>query len=178
MKFSPYNIKSQEFNKSLRGYNCEEVHAFLEKLADEFDELGTENARLQKEMEVSKAQIDEFKRIEKNLQDTLINAQESSTKTVETARKQTALLMKEAELKANQIVEKAKEDADKIRSSFLQLREEKALLVARIKAIINTQQDVLLFHQNKTASVKSGAENKTELKNNNINVEDIVEKLL
>jgi cell division initiation protein len=43
MKVSPISIKKQEFSKSLRGYDPEEVQAFLEKLADEFDDLQKEN---------------------------------------------------------------------------------------------------------------------------------------
>ncbi|KAB2842088.1 MAG: DivIVA domain-containing protein, partial [Melioribacteraceae bacterium] len=39
MKYTPFSIKNQEFNKSVRGFDKEEVHAFLEKLAEEFERL-------------------------------------------------------------------------------------------------------------------------------------------
>jgi len=37
MKFSPMNIKAQEFTKTMRGYDVEEVRAFLEKLSNEME---------------------------------------------------------------------------------------------------------------------------------------------
>jgi len=36
MRFTPLNIKQQEFSKALRGYNAEEVRVFLERLANEY----------------------------------------------------------------------------------------------------------------------------------------------
>ncbi len=39
MKFSPLSIKKQDFSRSVRGFDKEEVQAFLEKLADEFEDL-------------------------------------------------------------------------------------------------------------------------------------------
>ena len=35
MKLSPLLIKKQEFEKSMRGYNVDEVQTFLDKLASE-----------------------------------------------------------------------------------------------------------------------------------------------
>ena len=46
MKLSPENIKKQEFKNSFRGFDKEEVQAFLEKLADDVDELQKENEEL------------------------------------------------------------------------------------------------------------------------------------
>jgi len=39
MKVSPLNIKKQEFTRAMRGYDKEEVEAYLDKLADEFELL-------------------------------------------------------------------------------------------------------------------------------------------
>ena len=66
MKFSPFNIKNQEFNKALRGYDKDEVQLFLEKLSDEFEKINSENDSLKKELEKATSRINEYKRIEKN----------------------------------------------------------------------------------------------------------------
>jgi cell division initiation protein len=65
MKFSPFNIKNQEFNKALRGYDKDEVQLFLEKLSDEFEKINSENDSLKKELEKATSRINEYKRIEK-----------------------------------------------------------------------------------------------------------------
>ena len=46
-------------------------------------------------------------------------------------------MIKEAEIKASQIIEKAKENANEIRNSVINLREEKDLIVAKLKSIVN-----------------------------------------
>jgi cell division initiation protein len=182
MKFTPFGIKNQEFNKSVRGYDKDEVHAFLERLSDEFEKLQIENDKLKVDGERYEEQLKEYKRIEKNLQQALLNTTESSNKAVDSAKKQTALIIKEAELKAAQLLEKAKENANGIRDSVLKLREEKKLLIARIKALIETQSNLLELNvqnietrpmKNKVVKEPVIQEDQTE-----INVDDILEKLL
>lgn len=187
MKFTPFSIKNQEFSRSVRGYDKDEVRAYLEKLSDEVESLQAENTSLSKKIEKMNSEIDEFKKIEKNLQSTLLSAQESSSKAVESAKKQTALLLRESELKAQQIVEEAKENANMIRNSVLKLREEKNLLVAKLKAMLETQNKLLQmsfkeFKEMKDEEVEEQSESltggKEETQKSQIDVDDILEKLL
>jgi cell division initiation protein len=143
MKISPINIKKQEFNKSVRGFDKDEVQAYLEKLADEFESLQTENDSLKKELEQANSKLVEFRKIEKSLQETLLKAQESSSRSIESTKKQTGLMIKEAEIKASQVLEKARENANEIRNSVINLREERDLIIAKLRAIINSQANLL-----------------------------------
>ncbi len=177
MKISPLSIKKQEFSKSFRGFDQEEVQAFLEKLSDEFEELQTENESIKRELEDANIRLSEFARIERSLQDTLLRAQESSTKAVESTKKQTGLMIKEAEIKASQVFEKAKIKADEIRDSVIALREEKNLIVAKLKAIINSQARLLDM---KVADSGEEIVSAKEIENPNkldIDINKIVDKL-
>ena len=177
MRISPLNIKNQEFNKSLRGYDKEEVHDFLDKLAGEYEEVVRENELFRKELEEARIQLAEFKRIEKNLQETLLRAQESSAKAVESAKKQTALMVKEAEIKSEQMIEKARAEAEHIRSSLVKLKEERELIIAKLKSIIASQSTLLEMSFNKKEeSRETPKEERAE--NFNIDINDIVDKLL
>ncbi|MBM4171077.1 MAG: DivIVA domain-containing protein [Ignavibacteria bacterium] len=183
MKFTPFGIKNQEFNKSVRGYDREEVRNFLENLAEDFERLNQENEKLKNDIERLDEQMKEYKRIEKNLQTAMLSATESTSKAIDSAKKQTALMLKEAELKAVQIIEKAKESANAVRESVLKLREERKLLIARIKAMIESQADLLEFNienidtRKQTRKTKSLDEPKKE-EQADIDVNDILEKLL
>lgn len=182
MKFTPFGIKSQEFNRTVRGYDRDEVKAFLEKLSDEFERIQTENDKLKTDLDRMEDQMKEYRRIEKNLQSALLSATENSSKAVESTKKQTALILKEAELKAAQLIENAKENANKIRESVLKLREERKLLIAKIKAMIDTQASLLEFN---VENIETSPKKKEQPKNielhddqSEINVDDILEKLL
>jgi len=178
MKLSPLLIKKQEFTKSLRGFDPEEVQAFLDKIANDVDSIIQENEILKKEVESLNQHVSEFRSIEKNLQDTLLKAQDSSSKALESSKKQTNLIMKEAEIKASQILENAKQEANDIRNAVVNLREERDLIVAKLKSIVNSQAH-LLESKVKDAGEEPVQPKKSETKENvDIDVDDIVNKLL
>lgn len=182
MKLSPINIKKQEFGKSVRGYDTEEVKAFLERLADDIDEIQKENDSLKKQLDEAKIRLQEFGRIEQGLKDTFLKAQETSSSAIENARKRSAVIIKEAETKAAQILERARQSAKEIKNSVMELREEKNLIVAKLKAIINSQ--ARLFDMKvSSAEIEEEAQDtseqmKLEQKEKvNLNTDKIVEKL-
>ena len=174
---SPHSIKAMEFNKSIRGFDIEEVLAYLGTLSNEFEKLQKENNELKSKIDNSSEEITEFKKLEKTLQATLVSAQESSSKAVESARKQNQLIIKEAEIKANQTIEKANREAEVIRNSVLQLREERNLLIAKLKAMVETQASILDIGS-KTFESKPLAVEKKQNDNSEIDVDDVLEKLL
>lgn len=178
MRLSPLNIKKQEFDKSVRGYDKDEVASFLEKVADEFEGLIKENENLKRELEAANNRLTEFRRIEKSLQETLIKAQDSSAKAVESAKRQTGLMIKEAEIKAAQIIEKARESANEVRNAVINLREEKDLIIAKLKSIVTTQAHLLEIKVESAGNEEENQVHTETLKNIDINVDDIVNKLL
>ncbi len=179
MKISPLNIKRQEFSKGIRGYDKEEVDAFLTKLADEFESLQRVNDSLTKELENAKEKLGEYRRIEKNLQDTLLKAQENSSKSIESTKKQATLMVKEAEVKASQILEKAREDANEIRTAVIHLRDERDLIVSKLKSIIHSQAQIVELKlgsgEEEHDAEQFNFESKKKL---DVDIDDIVNKLL
>lgn len=178
MRFTPYNIKNQEFNKAVRGYDKDEVLAFLEAVSDEFEILIKDNEELLNQVQEFKQDIKEYKTLEKSLQNTLVSAQESSSKALESSKRQNALIIKEAEVKAAQIIGKANKESERIINSVHDLREEKKLLLSKLKSFVETQIKVL---DRSTKVIESKPEEiKEEIKRDDpsLDVDDIVEKLL
>jgi cell division initiation protein len=181
MKLTPINIKTQEFAKSLRGYDADEVKAFLEKIAAEVEDLMNENDTLKDEIEELNTSLDEYKKIEKDLQTTILNAQDSSAKSTESAKKQTGMMLKEAELKAARIIEKAKENANEIRNAIISLREERNLIISKLKAIVNTQSTLLEGKVKNIDEVQQEPEKPKQQQQKDdldVDVDDIVNRLL
>ncbi len=176
MKLNSNSIRNQEFSKKLFGLNSEEVKTFLDRIADEVDLLLRENEELKLKEKELKAQIESYKEIEHNLQQTLLKAQENSSKSIESTRKQTQVMMMEAEIKANQIVENAKEKAKKLNEAILNLQEEKNLLIAKLEAILNTQVRIINpeYNFDTTKSIEENLQNVDFLK---IDIDKIVESL-
>jgi cell division initiation protein len=171
-------IRQQEFQKKMRGYDTEDVQSFLEKLADDFDELQKENENLKSELDQVNEQLAEYKKIEQNLQDTLLKAQDSSAKSLEAAKKQTALMIKEAELKASQFTEKARENTNEIRNAVVNLREEKDLIIAKLKAIVSSQANLLDLKVKGAGDEKFSSRKTDESKKMDIDINDILNKII
>lgn len=180
MRISPVNIKRQEFSKSFRGLDPEEVQAFLEKVSEDFESLIAENEALKKTIEENNAQLAEYRRIEKNLQETLLKAQENSAKSIESTRKQASLMLKESEIKAQQIIDKAKESANEIRNSIISLREERDAIIAKLKAIVNTQSSLLEMKVERAGDEPTAAPEKKQEqpKKFQVNIDQVIDKLL
>lgn len=178
MKISHIEIRQQEFQKKMRGYDPDEVQSFLERLADDLDELQKENQNLKEEIELANQQIAEYKKIEKNLQDTLLKAQDSSTKSLEASKKQTALMIKEAELKAQQIIDKARDNANEIRNAVINLREEKDLIIAKLKAIVSSQANLLELKVKGSGDEKLVEKKPDQSGKMDIDINDIINKII
>lgn len=178
MKVSPAGIRKQEFNTSFRGYDKEEVRAYMERFADDLDELQKENEQLRKELEQADILLEEFRKMESNLQENLLKAQESASKTIELSKSQSEALLKESETRAVQIVEKAKRQAKEIHDSVIGLREEKNLIIAKLKAIINSHANLLEMKIEEPAAEKSSGEKILEPPRKlEIDINDIADKI-
>ncbi len=178
MKISPISITKQDFSKKMRGYDPEEVQAFLEKLSNDIEEVQNENEDLKKQLNEAGVRLSEFRRIEKNLQSTLLKAQESSAKAIESTKKQTNLMLKEAEIKSSQILEKARESANEIRNAVISLREERDLIVAKLKSIVNSQAHLLEVKVEEAGEERVAIKQLEQAKKIEVNVDEIVNKLM
>jgi cell division initiation protein len=178
MKLSPILIKKQEFEKSMRGYNVEEVQAFLDKLSTDIEELLNENEQLQNEVENLKREIDGFHKVEQKLQEKLLQTEETSTQVIESARKQSATIIKEAEVKASQLIQNAEEKANQLQNAVMTLREEKDLIIARLKAIVGSQANLLEGKIKDAGQEPKKPKVQDEPEKLDIDVDGIVDKLL
>ncbi|MBE0572144.1 MAG: DivIVA domain-containing protein [Ignavibacteriaceae bacterium] len=178
MKLSPLLIKKQEFEKSMRGYNIDEVQTFLDKISSEMEELINEKETLEQQVAALNHKVEEFQKIEKNLQDTLIKTQETSAEVVDSAKKHSALIIKEAEIKASQIVQNAEDISNEMRKAVITLKEEKDLIIARLKVIVGTQSNLLEGKVKDAGEERKKAKVQNEAEKLDIDVDGIVNKLL
>ncbi len=85
MRLSSLDIKKQEFTRTLRGYDQEEVQAFLDMLAGQWEALLAEQRRTEEKVRELKAKMEHYEKVEEALQETL-TARESCQQALENAR--------------------------------------------------------------------------------------------
>jgi len=143
MKITPLEIKHQQFKKSIRGYDPIEVETFLEMIANEMEDLIHENREQKDQLIQQETQLADYKNIEKSLQQTFMQAQETSGKSIENSKREAEIIIKEAEVKASQIVEKARLDFAHVKEEVSQLKARKESVLSRLKVLLSSELNLI-----------------------------------
>ena len=114
MRITPLDIQQKQFPMKFRGFDVEEVYAFLEIIREEMEDLLRENASLKENVQRLESQIKEHRDMETALRETLLTAQQMVEDYKTNARKEAELVVKEAELKADAVLKEAQEKVIKI----------------------------------------------------------------
>lgn len=143
MNISPLDIRKHEFRKSLRGYDTEEVVAFLEMVSVELENLVRENANLKEKTAGLETQIKKYYDMESTLRETLLSAQRAREETIDTAKKHAEVIIREAEVKAAAVIEEGRREISRLRSVFIELKIQKENYLTKIRATIQSQLEML-----------------------------------
>jgi cell division initiation protein len=142
-KVTPLDIRKQTFKKGMRGYETGEVQAFLEMVAKEFEELARENAALLERMAGLDAQIEDYRKMEKALRETMLAAQQTTEGIKENARAEADLLLREAQHKADGIVAEARHRAQGLQRDVAVLEQQRNVFIAQFKSLVESQLNLL-----------------------------------
>lgn len=143
MRLSPLDIKKQEFNRGFRGFEEEEVSAFLQMLADQWDEVLEENRKLESRVSELENKLQHYQRVEDALQEALNTAKSSSKTKLANAEQEAALLLREAQAKGEEIIQKAKFANQQLKQSNISLDQRQQQILARLKAFLSSELDML-----------------------------------
>ena len=139
MRITPLDVRKQEFRKAVRGFDCDEVRAFLSTLADEYETVLVDNKQIREMIMEQEDKIQEYRGMERNLRDTLMTAERVMQETRETASKKGELIIQDAELKARQVLEECRLRTEELRREIMSLRKEKESYLGRFKSLAEAQ---------------------------------------
>jgi cell division initiation protein len=137
VKVNPMDIQKHVFGKGWRGFDRDEVRTYLNYLAEEFAVLQRERDSLDQEVQTFHALIEDYRNREGILKNTLLTAQRLTEELKENARKQAEVVVHEAELRADRLLELAQNRAHEVESSILDLRAHRQALRADIRSLVD-----------------------------------------
>jgi cell division initiation protein len=143
MKITPLDIQQMVFKSRFRGYDKEEVNRFLEELAQTVEALNRDNAILREKIVFLEQQVAELKRTEATLSNTLVSAQSLAEDVKRTAQREADLVMKEAELKAGELIRQARVELTDTQRDLSALQKQRLLMVERLRATLRTFERML-----------------------------------
>jgi len=137
MRITPMDIEQQEFSRSFRGYNEEEVDDFLDKIVKDYEELINENVRLNEEIERIQEKLKEFGEIEETLRSALLNTQKSAEEMKGRVEKEAKVIIEKAEMEAKALKQQVFQREDLVKTEIDNLRRYKFTFKEKFKSMLN-----------------------------------------
>ena len=137
MRVTPMDIRQQQFTiKMFRGFDVQEVDTFLEDLAGDFEALLKENALLKEQLQVLEDRTKGLEDRERVLQETLVTTHKVVEEMKEGARKEAALVVREAELHAEKNLEAARAQVATVQAEVAALKRTRQQLTESLRSTV------------------------------------------
>ena len=156
----------EKFNITERGYNPEEVNAFLDQLIGKFESMVKEiaekneiisvlikerieliknqnNSSLEQENKKLKEKLDSYIKLEDTLNRAILMAQKTADQMRLSANEQAEAIINESKNNANRIINEALLKAEKTRYEADMLRRNLVVYKKRLKGVLETQMDLI-----------------------------------
>jgi cell division initiation protein len=151
MKITPLEIRQKAFEKVLRGYDKDEVNAFLLTLSQEWERILDESKESRIKLEATEKEVSKLREVESSLFRTLKTAEDTGASVIEQANKTAELILRENQLNADALINEAKtkakntiEEAEMISRQMLDEMEERLKTLGQHYKTLELHRDNLL----------------------------------
>lgn len=114
MKITPIEIRQHTFQKSLRGYDIDEVMAFLNSLSNEWERVMNEQKMLKMQLELAEKELNKLRDVELTMFRMLKTAEDTSSQMTDQAKNAAEHYIGEARQKAEEIIGEARKKANMV----------------------------------------------------------------
>ena len=147
MKITPIDISGHGFGQKFRGFDPEEVRSFLNLVSSEFEAVILERNAVQEKLGQVEASVSDLRERERILKETLLTAQKLADGIREEARKEAQVIVREAEVKASQLLDQAARKAGELEGAIQALRVEREAFAQRIRSAVDQHLRLLDMHR-------------------------------
>ena len=144
---TPLDIQQQKFRTKFRGFDIQEVDLLLDQMADAFEALLKENEQLKEEIQRLQAEIQGYKNREDAFKRALLNSQKVIEQMKENAQKSAELIIAEAEVKAEKILNKAHNRLAQLHEDIAELKRQRMQIEVQIGSVIESHTKLLEISQ-------------------------------
>lgn len=143
MQITPLDIQQQKFKTRIRGFDVREVDAFLEQMANSFEAFQRTYKDLQEEVRRLELEIRGYRKREETFKRALLNSQKVLDQMKDNARKSAELIIAEAEVKAEKILNKAHNRLAQLHEDITELKRQRMQIEVQIGSIIESHSKLL-----------------------------------
>jgi cell division initiation protein len=132
------NIQNQQFNQRFRGYDMAEVDAFLDKIAESYLFLSTENGKIKEELNSIKNERNQSMEEEQSFKNAIISAQSFADDIKTKAEKLASRLKEDAKKKSTAILEEAQSEVSSLQDQIGVLAGEKERIKDELRQFLQS----------------------------------------
>jgi len=140
---TPLDIHNKRFTRSFRGYDEDEVDEFLDKVIKDYELTIQEKEQLENKVKELEEKLGHFTNIEETLNKSILVAQETAEEVQGNARKESKLIIKEAEKNADRIVNEALNKSRQIYMDIDELKKQAKVFRTRLKTLVEAQLEMI-----------------------------------
>ncbi|NOT07074.1 MAG: DivIVA domain-containing protein [Gemmatimonadales bacterium] len=113
-QLTSHDVRAQEFQKVLRGFDPVQVEEFKQRMAEEIDRLVRERVQLDERIRGMSEQLKVYRDRERAMNDALVAAQQLRTDTQSQVDRERDILLREAEASAEALLLEARTEAERL----------------------------------------------------------------
>jgi len=147
IKVTPLDIQQKRFHVAFRGYERTEVEMFLDLVRDEMEVLVREMTELREFRQSYDQRLHELNEKEETVKNTMLMTQKLMEDQKDNARREAALIIKDAEIRSHQIVGNAQQEKVRLESEILELKRRKHHFMEDLKRVIQMHQEMIKFEE-------------------------------
>lgn len=138
MRITPLEIRQKSFEKHFRGYDKDEVNAFLLTLSQEWERTIDDTKEFRAKLEEAQREVAKLREVESSLYKTLKTAEDTGANVIEQARQAADLHLRESQMRAEAMLNEAKGKAkDTIEEADAKSKEILADMEDRLKEMVD-----------------------------------------
>lgn len=143
MKITPLDIQHQRFSVRFRGFDIGEVDDFLEQMAEAFEAGQEENARLNDTIRRLQREIRGVREREDSFKRAMLNSQKVMDQMKDNARKSAELVVADAELRAEKLLQHAQSRLTRLHEDIAELKRQRSQIEVQLRSVIDSHARLL-----------------------------------
>ncbi len=147
IKVTPLDIQQKRFHVAFRGYERTEVEMFLDLVRDEMEALMREVMELREFRQAYDLRLKELNDKEDTVKNTMLMTQKLMEDQKDNARREAALIIKDAEIRSHQIVGNSQQEKVRLESEIQELKRRKHHFMEDLKRVIQMHQEMINFEE-------------------------------
>ena len=143
MNLTPLDIQQQQFKVRIRGFDIREVDRFLEQASEAFTALHSDNKNLREEIRKLKLENQGYKEREETFKRAMLNSQKVLEQMKDNARKSAEIIVADAEVKAEKILNRAHNRLSQLHEDIAELKRQRMQIEVQIRSVIEAHAKLL-----------------------------------